>query len=400
MKRLRDESGQALLLTVLFMTVLLGSLAFATDIGILLYDQREAQTAADCAAVAGVVEEKYAAFDGTTVTTTAQAAAATNGFTNGSNNTTVTVNDPPLSGAHAGVKGYVEVVVQKSVPIVFMGLFGRSSMTISARAVGGFGPEKGCVYTLDTSGTDYSDSGPGTVSMPNCTVYDDSNSSTAMVLSNSGLTAGAINIVGNYSGTGISPIPTTGTAVVPDPLAYLQEPTVPSGCTTNESFTQTGTFSLGLNEGTYACYASLTVNNSTLNLAPGLYIINGNLTFNNANSTINGTGVTFYITNNGKVSISAATVNLTAPGADSAWNGVLFFQDRNDSQQFNFTGPTADSLQGIIYAPDATLKWTNGGGNVYSTIVVDRLQLTGPATINNLDVVNATNPIAEVRLTE
>lgn len=403
MKVGHGEGGQALLLTVVCMTVLLGLTAFATDAGVLLYQRREAQTAADCAAMAGVEEENYLSADSTTVTATARAAAAANGFTNGSNGVTVTVNDPPLGGAHVGASNYVEVIVEQSVPTIFMGLFGFSSQTISARAVGGFGSTQGCLYTLSTSGTDYSDSGPGTVSMPGCTVYDNSSSNQAMVLNNSGLTAGTINIVGDYSGTGISPTPKTGTAVVSDPLAFLQAPTVPSGCNTNESFNQSGTYSLGLNEASngvsYGCYGSLTVNNSTLNLASGLYIINGNLTFNNSNSVINGTGVTFYITNNGSVNINAATVNLTAP-TSGTWNGILFFQARNDNQQFNFTGPTADNLQGIIYIPDATLKWTNGGADVDAEIVVNQLQLTGPATINNYDLVNVANPLAQPRLVE
>ncbi len=50
MKRLKEASGQVLVMTALSITVLLGFIAFATDVGLLLHERRMAQTAADSAA--------------------------------------------------------------------------------------------------------------------------------------------------------------------------------------------------------------------------------------------------------------------------------------------------------------------------------------------------------------
>jgi Putative Flp pilus-assembly TadE/G-like len=50
---LRDEGGQALLLTVLFLTVLLGATAITLDVGAWYREQRQAQATADAAALAG-----------------------------------------------------------------------------------------------------------------------------------------------------------------------------------------------------------------------------------------------------------------------------------------------------------------------------------------------------------
>jgi len=51
--RLRNESGQAVLLTVLFLTVLIGAAALTTDVGAWYRQQRQAQATADAAALAG-----------------------------------------------------------------------------------------------------------------------------------------------------------------------------------------------------------------------------------------------------------------------------------------------------------------------------------------------------------
>jgi Flp pilus assembly protein TadG len=51
--RLRNESGQAVLLTVLFLVVLIGAAALTTDVGAWYRQQRQAQATADAAALAG-----------------------------------------------------------------------------------------------------------------------------------------------------------------------------------------------------------------------------------------------------------------------------------------------------------------------------------------------------------
>jgi len=51
--RLRSESGQALLITVLFLVVLLGAAAITLDVGVWYREQRQAQATADAAALAG-----------------------------------------------------------------------------------------------------------------------------------------------------------------------------------------------------------------------------------------------------------------------------------------------------------------------------------------------------------
>ena len=114
-KLLKDESGQVVIFTVLCMTVLLGLVAFAADVGTLLYAKRTIQSAADSAAIAGAAEINYYTIDKTTVAASAQKSAKSNGFTNGSGGATVTVNylPGPATGPYAGNPAYVEVIVSR-----------------------------------------------------------------------------------------------------------------------------------------------------------------------------------------------------------------------------------------------------------------------------------------------
>ena len=96
MKR-KNEAGNALVITVLALGVLLGMGGLAIDVGTLRYEKRLQQNAADAAAIAGSSNIAYGG-----VTAGAQSASATNGFTDGTNNVTVTVNNPPLAGPHTG----------------------------------------------------------------------------------------------------------------------------------------------------------------------------------------------------------------------------------------------------------------------------------------------------------
>ncbi len=136
MQLLREEKGQALIVVALAFTCIMGFVGLAVDVGGLLHDKREIQVAADAAAIAGALHLNYP-----DRVTAAKNASAANGFTDGSGNVTVTVNPPPLSGEYLNQAGYIEVVVTKTEPTVFMGFFHHGTMPVSARAVGRLGIE-------------------------------------------------------------------------------------------------------------------------------------------------------------------------------------------------------------------------------------------------------------------
>ena len=132
MKR-KNEAGQALVFAAVGLAVLMGFAGLGIDMGMLRYQKRLQQTAADAGALAGANNLAFPASGG--VTAGAKNASAGNGFTDGTNNVTVTVNNPPASGPHTGNANYVEVLVTAVQPTYFMKVLGINSQTVTARAV-------------------------------------------------------------------------------------------------------------------------------------------------------------------------------------------------------------------------------------------------------------------------
>jgi hypothetical protein len=395
MKRLKDESGQALVITALCMTCLFGFAALATDVGLILREKRLLQIAADSAAVAGAAELNYG-----NATSAAQAAAVQNGFTDGTNGAAVTVNPPPLYGPHAHQAGYVEVIVSQVQPALFMGMLGISSMKPTARAVAwNGGSSSGCVYTLGTSGTDLSVTGNSNISILTCGIIVDSNSSNALSLNgNVTFDAQSIGIVGGYSKTGnvsLTPAnPVTGIVSTSDPLGFLPTPAIPSGCSADPAYSGNKTATL-----TQGCYNGLSGSgNINLTLSPGMYVINGPFSFT-GNVSLTGTGVTLVL--EGSTSLPGnVSLNLSAP-TSGTYNGVLIDQPSTNTNPLALTGNSGSIFKGIVYAPNAAVTLTgNSGSSIYTDFVVKSLALVGNASLNDYASINGSSVLAAVRLVE
>ena len=128
----RGERGQALILFVLALAVLLGFVALTIDVGLAFQERRNAQNGADAAALAAAEDLRDG--KGTAVAVaTAQSYLAAHGYQ--SPDDTVTINIPPASGNHAGDPSYVEVIVQTEEPPVFRAPLTSMIWTINGRAV-------------------------------------------------------------------------------------------------------------------------------------------------------------------------------------------------------------------------------------------------------------------------
>jgi hypothetical protein len=134
---------------VLLLPLLLGIIGLALDVGLLLTARRQAQNAADAAAMAAAFDQ----FKGAN-SSTAFATANTFLTNNGLSGVTLTLNAgatnalniPPqdpgnTSSPYKGVANYVEVLVTKPVHTLFIQLLGvNASQQVTARAVAGFEP--------------------------------------------------------------------------------------------------------------------------------------------------------------------------------------------------------------------------------------------------------------------
>jgi hypothetical protein len=376
------------ILTAAAMSVgLIGFLGLATDVGYLQWTQRCLQTAADSGAIAGA-QEMLRGSSNTVVATAAKNDASLNGATNGTGGVTITVNSPPASGSYTTGNTAVEVIVKKSAPLYFMGVFGATSATVGARAVARLGNTGNCLYTLDpTKANSLYLNGAFNVNM-SCGAMIDSSNSQAMYLNGAINWTGSSNVVGNYYENGainMSPAPKTGISAQSDPLAYVQPPTVGACNYTNYSIT--GAYNKTLSPGVYC--GGITINGAgTVNFSAGTYILEGGgLSVIGAN-ILNGAGVTFYDTQGGgysygPVSITGATImNFSAPTSGSLAS-MLFFQDRTIASPAasTFVGATSATMTGSIYFPTSALTYTGASAGSYTIIVADTVTFSGAANI-------------------
>jgi hypothetical protein len=422
MRRLHhsSESGQALVFCTLSISVLLGALGLAVDLGFSYSVKQRLQTAADAAAGAAA---KYALDHsdscGTGGTITCPATLACSRIQTPVNSLQAGC-DYGLTGAPSGMtlsltentggltgnspKVWIQATATISSPIFFISKQSTSA-TIKAQATAGVTAfaGAGCIYVLDkTASPALSATGNTTVSATDCGIYVASSASNAINVQGSS----TVNATGGgqvvidcgacYYTSGTSTVYyVSGGAHVPpavgatnDPLATLPTPSwTASGCNPNPNYTSGGT-TYALSSGVY-CGGITIGGNNTVNLASGTYILDGG-GFNIGNSAkVNGTGVTIYITSDsshtaGGLNLTGnATVNLTAP-TSGTYQGIVFFQDKAVTSAATIANSANGTITGTYYFPSAAFSLSgNVSGATTAAFIVDTLTVTGSSTLNN-----------------
>lgn len=365
------QRGQTLPIVAIGIVLLMGFAALAVDAGYLEYKQRLQQTAADSAAIAG----GWALLGGSGPQAAAQASTAINGFTNDGTTVLVTATSPPGSGPNAGNSSAVEVNITVQYPAYFSAVWGRTQNAVSTRAVATIesNPNGPCIWALSGDFTDNS----GTISAP-CGIL----ASKDVQINNSNVTVPSIGAEGHVSATPSGTVVSEGIPPFNDPCQ-----TIP-GCKA-----LTALFPYGSAPGlgpfkscaataptsgaslTYGCYPSLS---GSFDLAPGLYVIPGDVSASLTCNTCNATaGVTIVI--GGKVNLNGATSNLSAApnyegngtpsitDGSSGVAGVLIYQTTKSTSPENFS---AQSLMGMIYAPGAHINLNGGSSTLAVTYIV------------------------------
>jgi hypothetical protein len=259
-----------------------------------------------------------------------------------------------------------------------------------------------------------------------CGIYlNSNNSSNALVIQGAAtLTAPSFNMVSgakpNDSGSGCKldsfythsgastqcTDPTFGTAA-PDPLASVAPPSVgacgsPPNGGTNYSWSNL-TPPQTINPGVYC--GGINIGGGNVTLTPGTYILNGGglRIQGGSNTTVTGTGVTFYNTSAGwtagSLLLSSQTnVNLKAP-TSGAYQGIIFMQDHSvcpsTSHAINGQGSANTiKLNGTIY----THCTQTGGSYVAQNVIYTGQSTTGYYTalvVDTLTVNGATNLVLD-----
>ena len=398
-----------MVLTAIGLIALCAVAGLAGDVGYFFDYRRRMQTAADAAALAGAEQLRR----DNKIAPAAQAAAATDGFTDAAD---VAVHSPPLSGQYAGNPSYVEAIISQTRPSLFMGVLGFQSARVSARAVAGMQDAPTCVYALGSTGTGLSMNGSSSTLSAACGIVVNSSDAGALDAGSGSVFATSAAITGTYSGSCNTTDPSgcrTGVPAEPDPLATRADPQF-SGCDFGEpNPVKINGGVTTLNPGVYCNGIAITAG-ASVTFQPGVYILNGGGLSVSGNSTIQGTGVTFYNTARGKytygaVTLAGGTLGFLSAPTSGPMEGMLFFQDRtvtlkSKSQSTNtISGSSNINFQGTFYFPTTDLTFS-GGGQVatdYTILVARTIAVSGNTTLSaNFSSLPDGNLIKKVTLAE
>jgi hypothetical protein len=309
--------------------------------------------------------------------------ATQNGFTNGSNNQTVSMAAGTSSLGSVSPSYWVTATVSENIPTLFSRVLGQSAMTVRSSAIAGVYSNTGnCVYLLDpTASKAFEDTG-GTATL-GCGIVVDSNASNAFnTTAHDALTlnnGASISVHGQWSDStsgGCCTFNGGGSvlqnqASVANPVSGLTAPTPAATCTADPMVSGAHA---ALTPGTYC---SISISNTgggsnALTLNPGVYIMKTG-DFHQSGGIVNALGVTLYFpTTGGAINVTAGTFNLTAPTGTST-DGIAIWEAGTSSGAITGGG---SSITGLIYMPSAHLDYT-GGSSGAETIVVDTLKITG-----------------------
>jgi len=427
-----DESGQMLVLTALCMTMLMGFLALAIDVGILFRAKRNVQIAADAGAIAGALHQQYGGSPGPAcgggvrgVRCAVQNAVAANGVPAAD---VALVSTNPTDGYHTG-PGYVETIVSVPNPTFFLSAFRgeRTTFSVTARGVAGMVPSTTCMYVLDPSDADALNV-TGPVSAPGCGIQVNSNSASASCDQGQNLAVPFLHVTGGQdAGGGCTPTNSTqvvtGVAPSGDPLNNLMGSAAAGGLCS-----ALNTLSLGINSP--LLNAATAIPSALLNIA-GISVRVS--CFSDANVRLpaltlglpgenhlfifeNGVQLQGNVIVNGTVDVAGGTLTqglfqltINAPNDPAnPLNGIAILQPPTNTTQCSATVRipclrvrlVGGSVNGLIYAPAAKVIIDGAGG--VGGIIAYQLDVDGPLSLTrNYNLANpTTSPLNKVELVE
>lgn len=364
--RHRVRRGKVMMLFALLLPALLGVAGLVIDVGLLLAAYRQAQNAADAAALAAAMD----CLQGKSTNTAAATAAALVSRQAGLAQATVQVNVPPTQGPYAGNANYVEVIVSSSTGTFFIQVLGAATTSsVCARAVAGYeavaAPE--AVRALDSTacpgltvdGVQLTVNGQLAINSEGAGMDQQGQGinlgspPTGVNLVNAGtLRAAQLRVVGGVNATsGFLNLSSSTTCLqagclpVPDPFLYLLTPTRNQGIV--PSFP-------GYNGQTYTSpqQVAITVtNNDMLTLDPGVY----------QSIEITGTGAAAVTFNPGIYVLLGGNANGHALHVSTAGkvtgNGVMFY---NTGSNFGTASGAPDNSDGNVAGTDSDASVTFG----------------------------------------
>jgi hypothetical protein len=249
---------------------------------------------------------------------------------------------------------------------------------------------QGCVLALNKSVSGAATAqGSTTVKLKGCSLYDNSNSETALTVGGSATIAadfvGVVGGIGSSNGITADNGIRTHIAPVVDPYADVTFPSY-SACNEN-NFKSKNTMTI--DPGVYC--SGIQVNaGDVLTLNPGLYYVDGGTFTVNGGGTVNGTGVTLIFTSKLRNDWATATINGNAtvnltPPTYGPTAGIVVMADRNApaGTSFKFNGGANQTLAGAVYAPTGAVTFAGGAdtGTSCTQVIGDTVTFVGNSSL-------------------
>lgn len=441
-KRAAKQKGFIAVTFAVMATVLVGFAGMAVDTGYMQWNKRRVQLAADAAAMGALRELEKNAY-GEVLVTAGRNDASLNGFTNGVNQTTVEIHNPPISGAYSGDNLAVQAVVRRNFPTLFMRIFGQNSIPIAADAVArtttNLGNIGGCIFALNkTMKNALNINGTSLDLFTNCSIVVESTHGEAFTMGGGAILnlghEARVGVVGGWSLLGQTqirdisyspPQPRSPEHIEDpgDPFAAMPEPSVSNVSDLTIRANNGVTYSKNSPPAQYKIWPGVycggikigDTNGIEYTFMPGVYILAGGGLDVGSSAKAKGTGLMFYNTGSGgtnytqwgcanraytPLSITGqGEVNLTAQ-TSGTFVGMLFFSDRKlgsgSGKYDQVVGGAGNYFNGALYFKRSNLKFAGGSSNTgYVVLVADNISIVGGGTLgNNYSTLANPNPFA------
>jgi hypothetical protein len=384
---LASTTGAAAVMVGVAVPAVMGTAALGIDVGNWYVRRSELQSIADGVAASAALERKYGNEYGLS---SAHGEAEMLGIDT-SEITDLTINNPPTAGAYLGDASATEVSVTAPGAVFFAGLLFDDAVNITARAVATAGViNESCMVGLEETAAQAIRTSGNVDLIMSCGVASNSSHNNS-VWTNGNVTIDVPSLTtagGIRDGAGAhDDVPSqTNARRVEDPYDNLTPPFY-SGCDFNNMSVNSST---DLTPGVY-CGGLRIGGNSTVNLAPGEYIMDAGDFEILGNTRVYGTDVTIILTSTddstGGFKITGGSeVALTAP-TEGDFAGVAVYQDPNaDTDNSNSLRGNADvDIEGAVYLPVGHIDI--GGNGDYAgectQVIANSITMVGNADIQN-----------------
>ena len=393
----RDRRGAIAPLVAMALPAMLGAAALAVDAGTYYAEQQRLQLAADAAAIGAALLLPNSPDNGDLQAAALQAAQdATGNLVVGKLATPVTVSATATT---------VTVTLSSQADGFFAPALNLTAPTLTATATAGLKPGPACVLALNPSISDAIEAdNMGTITANGCGIFSNSSANPAVYLNSGTLSGQSLGAVGTVSESNsgsntMSPNPpSSGGTPKADPFANRIAPT-PGSCSypSGTGFTAWKSTPYQFTGGTVFCgNTTIGGNGSSDQFAPGVYyVVNGNLTFNNADVT-QAAGVTFVLTGTSPgafqwTNYSNTPTQMSAP-TTGATAGILVWQTCGTGGSPSsliddpFAGGSTLDVAGAIYTPCGELDLSNNAHlnaapNETMSVIADVIHVSGSAGI-------------------